>query len=177
LQLFFGSLSNLDYKLFLSINSWAGHYAWLDALGYFFAVYGIFILIAAAIGLGFYKIHRERFYIALISSAVSSFFLVKILKILVNRQRPFEAWTVHQLVTTVAPGQSFASGHAVIMFSIAFSFFRTRYFWPFLVWASISSVARVFVGVHYPGDVLASIALAGVIVYFIRRLFKIRRLS
>ena len=144
----------------------------MDAMGVFLAVYGIYVLIAAAVILAILKIHQKHFVVAFFSSVISSYAIVKLIKVIANRPRPFEVLDVNQLVADAGTGQAFSSGHAAIMFSIAFSFHSTKYFWPFLGWAIICSFARVFVGVHYPADVVASIVISAVVVNAIHRLFK-----
>lgn len=170
-------MSNFDYKIFLWINSAAGRNIVLDKLGIFFAVYGIYVMVAMTVILAFWSRYWKNFFIAAISAFISRFVIVELIKIWVNRPRPFEVLPVHLLVPDTGTGQAFSSGHAVLMFSIAFSFYRTKFFWPFIVWASISSVARIFIGVHYPLDVIASVAIAALVVWGIDALSKRVRIS
>lgn len=165
---------NIDHQIFYWINGLAFQVGWLDSLGVFLAVNGIYIMMGAATALALFQMHRKHFAAAFFSSVFSSYLIVKVIKIITNRPRPFEVLDVNQLIADYGTGQAFSSGHAAIMFSIAFSFYGTKYFWPFIVWATICSFARVFVGVHYPGDVVVSILLAGVIALLVRKLFKIR---
>jgi membrane-associated phospholipid phosphatase len=65
----------------------------------------------------------------------------------------------------------------VILFAIAFSFYGTKYFYPLLVLAALGSFARIFIGVHYPSDVVVSIFIAGIVTYVCMGLFKKRILS
>jgi undecaprenyl-diphosphatase len=165
-------LSNLDYQLFHLINGLGGVAPWLDSIGIFLAVHGIYVLIGAAVALALYKVHRRHFAFALFTSLISSYMIVKLIKVVTNRPRPFEVLDVNQLIADYGTGRAFSSGHAAIMFSIAFSFYGTKYFWWFLAWALMCSFARVFVGVHYPADIIASIGIAAVVVIIMRRLFK-----
>jgi len=73
---------------------------------------------------------------------------------------------VHQ-VTDCGGLYGFASSHASTSFALAVTWFvllrnKARYIWLIFVWAAIYSYSRVYVGVHYPGDILigASIGLA-----------------
>lgn len=165
-------MSNIDYQIFHWINNLAGQVGWLDSLGVFLAVNGIYIMMGAATALALYQIHRKHFAAAFFSGIVSSYLIVKVIKVLTNRPRPFEVLEVNQLIADYGTGRAFSSGHAAIMFSIAFAFYGTRYFWPFIAWATVCSFARVYVGVHYPGDVLASIVLAAVVAFVVRRIVK-----
>lgn len=75
----------------------------------------------------------------------------------------------------------FVSSHAANVFSVAvFLSLLARRGWMtvvMLVWASWVSVSRVFVGVHYPGDVLCGAmlgVLVGILVYFVVRWVSLR---
>ena len=64
---------------------------------------------------------------------------------------------------------SFPSGHALIVAggaAIAFLFLRKRYSIPLVIEAALVSYSRVYVGVHYPTDVIAGVVL-GVAIAFI----------
>lgn len=52
----------------------------------------------------------------------------------------------------------FASGHAANAFGLAGFFFfleKSRFTMILLVWASLVAYSRIYLGVHYPGDVVA----------------------
>ena len=89
-----------------------------------------------------------------------------ILKELVGRPRPFSALTsVNVKHRWSAGGASFPSGHTSQAFSIA-TIFSLRYkkvgiTVPFFLWAAAIGYTRIFLGVHYPSDVLGG-AVIGV---------------
>lgn len=75
--------------------------------------------------------------------------------------RPFAEHHVHQLVSHAADS-SFVSDHALLAFTIAWMFnIRTEKFkgWV-LAWALLVGISRIFVGVHYPADVIGSIVMS-----------------
>ena len=94
----------------------------------------------------------------------------KILKESFERLRPCQdpdfIVNVRLLVNRCSGGYSFTSSHATNHFGMATFFFITfhRYFknWAFLafLWAAVICYAQVYVGVHYPFDVLGG-AVAG----------------
>lgn len=58
---------------------------------------------------------------------------------------------------------SFPSGHACVSFASAFIYYRMapkKYGIPALILAGLISFSRLYVGVHYPGDVLGGILAA-----------------
>lgn len=103
-----------------------------------------------------------------VTSAVSiliSFIVANlILKPLVARTRPYEL--IEGLVNLIEdqPDKSFPSGHATNALACAWVMFRMmdkKYGVPALVLALVICFTRLYVGVHYPTDVLAGI-LVGV---------------
>lgn len=61
-----------------------------------------------------------------------------------------------RLLVDCGAGFSFPSSHAVNNFAAAtlFSYFYKKWTWVFATFASIVALSRVFVGVHYPSDIL-----------------------
>ncbi len=90
--------------------------------------------------------------------------LVQILKEVIERPRPFRAIPSADPLTTFSIGYSLPSGHAATSFAGAVMlavFFRWALPWLLLLAAAVA-YSRVYVGVHYPGDVLAGAALGTV---------------
>jgi undecaprenyl-diphosphatase len=92
------------------------------------------------------------------------------------RERPFEAHPAQTLLLTPPSHEaSFPSDHAVAAFAIAFSVALVggrRMGAFFLAAASIIAITRVFVGLHYPGDVAGGALVglaAALVVYFVGR--------
>ncbi|OGE87830.1 MAG: hypothetical protein A3J07_03920 [Candidatus Doudnabacteria bacterium RIFCSPLOWO2_02_FULL_49_13] len=162
----------MDSQLFLAINGLAAHWRWLDELGVFLAQYFIYIFALSVAALLIKKHYRRYVYLAIAASSISRAVIVEVLKRWIGRARPYEHLPVHQLLTDHERSLSFPSGHAVIFFSLAFAFYGTKYFWPFFVLACLGSLARVFVGVHYPADIVASALIAWVVVFVLRRFFR-----
>lgn len=155
----------LDISIFWALNDLAGQSAFLDSVFIFLANYLIYIMVlAVAVLLILWKrTWREKLkivVIALITSAAAYLVVIFVFHPLWPRLRPFDGLlNVNQLV--VESGLSFPSKHAVFSFLIAtfvFNFNKKAGWWLFA--AALISLGRVFVGVHYPLDVLVG-AISG----------------
>lgn len=92
-----------------------------------------------------------------------------VLKPLVGRTRPFMVNEAIEVLTRTPHDFSFPSGHTGSMVAVAavilFCMDR-KYGIPAIIAALLMAFSRVYVGVHYPTDVLASIILGFVIALF-----------
>jgi undecaprenyl-diphosphatase len=162
----------MNEKIFLIINGLAGKSHFLDALGIFFAEKFLYVFALIVVVLWLQKSLRYYVYLTIASAFVSRIIIVEAIKRIINHPRPYEVVSnIHQLLADSEHGMSFPSGHTVIFFSFAFGFYGTKYFWPFLILATLGSLARIFVGVHFPADIAASIIIAAIVVAVGRRFF------
>ena len=89
----------------------------------------------------------------------------RVLKEQIARERPCRELSDVRLLVNCGGGKSFPSSHAVNNFAalvIFFWFFR-RYAWIWFVFAALISFSRIYVGVHYPLDILGG-ALIGILI-------------
>lgn len=136
----------------------------LDGLAVFLAEYLPYILVLGFLILVFsYQDTRMRLLV-FSEGAIAIIFargiLTEIIRFFYHHLRPFEALNFTPLIGE--SGYSLPSGHASWFFALAlviFYFNRKMGIWYF-VFAALNGLARIFVGVHWPFDVVAG-ALVG----------------
>ena len=137
---------------------------------------GIFWIALTLILLAFRRTRRLGVYCAV--SMVLTFLVVNCaVKPLVARTRPYDLFPEIQILTHLESDFSFPSGHSANSFAVAWILFQmTRkaygtsrvmfrragkpYGIAALVLAALIAFSRLYVGVHYPTDVLAGTAIA-----------------
>lgn len=100
----------------------------------------------------------------------------ELIKKAVERIRPCNDSSLPDVRTLVhcGSGFSFTSSHASNHFALAMQLFlifrmtwKTRYFVALFFWAALIAYAQVYVGVHYPLDVLAGGLLGCLVAWFV----------
>lgn len=168
-------LISIDKELFFAINQgWSSPFLdWLMPIlrnPYTWAPLYLFIVIFC---IKTYKMKGAFFILAIalnfgLSDSISS----QLVKKTVQRIRPcndIEMKEDVQLRVRCGTGFSFTSSHATNHFAMAVFLilgFYKRWKWILplgLLWAASISIAQVYVGVHYPGDILAGTILGSLI--------------
>lgn len=110
--------------------------------------------------------YRNSAIIAVFSLA-STFLVVDfIIKPIVSRTRPYMALEHLSRLVPVEKSFSFPSGHAATAFAVAYVMVRKipfRYGISCITLAILMAFSRVYVGVHYPSDVIFG-AIVGIII-------------
>lgn len=170
-------MSSLDTTLFYFINNLAGRFGGLDALGIFAAVFLLplvaFLLIPAAFTIKRFK--EEHWYELPLKAVVAGALAYGarfVLGELIARPRPFLALSDMQLLVERESSYAFPSGHASVAFALAFVVYRQDRDWgmAFLILAALVALGRVFVGVHYPVDIVGGAIVGWVAAWAIHKL-------
>ena len=158
-------LQELDGNILLFIQEHIRQ-PWMD--GFWKAVThlgdaGLFWIILAGIFL-FFRKSRKAGVSALAAMGIGALITNAALKLLVARIRPYDMIGELVLMIERQPDFSFPSGHTCASFAAACAICHSmprRWGILCLILACLISFSRLYVGVHYPGDVLAG-ALIGV---------------
>lgn len=167
------TLQTWDRTLFLWLNNL--HHPALDDVMIFFTATNVWVPLYILIGISIivkYKKQSWR-YLLLIALIIlcSDQFASGLMKPLFERLRPcHESSLQAQIFVPIGCGgqYGFISSHAANTFGLAaflwLLFPQWRYIrWGICVWASIVSYSRIYVGVHYPADILLG-AVAGTLI-------------
>ncbi|MCH2081485.1 MAG: phosphatase PAP2 family protein [Saprospiraceae bacterium] len=172
-QTIFFLINNDGHNSFLDaiMPYWRDKYTWIPfylALAIFviykFKAKGLYLILALALTVG-------------IADTISS----KIIKKSVQRLRPCNDTQINQqveLLVRCGGGYSFTSSHATNHFAVALFLIGTlgrifrRIKWPLLFWAATIAMGQVYVGVHYPLDILVGGTIGSLIGIGISRIYQ-----
>ncbi len=154
-----------------------GHPSWLNTVMPVWRDKETWIPLYIFIGLWTIWRHRSRGLLLLITAgltiAVADTLSSKIIKPMVRRLRPCNDPQIQEALDVLVhcgSGYSFTSSHATNHFALAvFLWVAFRGIWPLwlrwtmLVWAATIAFGQVYVGVHYPTDILGGALLGSLI--------------
>ncbi len=170
---FWSKIVEADQNLFFFLNS--RHFDWLDQFMFWFSsdwfwlpLYAFFIYLLI-------KRYQRKSWLPIafiFAGVIMSDQISGVIKKSVQRPRPTHDQTLLREIHTVNSyegGQyGFVSSHAANTFCIAtmlisFLYFRTFASALIILWALLVSYSRIYLGVHFPADILGG-ALLGIIV-------------
>jgi membrane-associated phospholipid phosphatase len=163
LSLLWSTGQRMDTWTFLFVNVRGRHPPWLDRLMWGFTQIGNgIVIVALALILFLAGDHLLAYGLSL--GALTLWLVVELVKALVHRGRPFIRLTQARIVGRRAGGRSFPSGHtsqAFFMATLAAGYFHAGVWVVCLLYAIalVVGITRMYVGAHYPRDVLAGAIL------------------
>ena len=149
----------MNERVFNLIFRWAGKNSLLDALGVFLASFLLYAVIGLVVFFVFLKKRsRERlFFLVKIALAMilSRGIILEVINFTFPYSRPFVLLGLKPLFEVAGP--AFPSGHAITLFTLTTVVFLANWRWGLILGAlsAVNGLARIFVGVHWPLDILS----------------------
>jgi undecaprenyl-diphosphatase len=162
----------MDARLFRWMNHLADRTDWAHGVAKFWAVYGIVVVGVILVAAWWDARSTERPVAAVAAvvwpaaAAVIGVGLVQVIGGAIDRARPTTVLHGTHLLLDKTADFSFPSDHLTAMSAVAAGLFlaapllrRRWYGWAAAAFALLMAFTRVYVGAHYPGDVLGGIVL------------------
>ncbi|PEP54494.1 undecaprenyl-diphosphatase [Bacillus pseudomycoides] len=163
------SFSQLNIDAFRAINDLGKQYSFLNSPMIFLAEYMVYFLGLIIIAYWFTRSRKNRM---MIIQAMVAFVTAEIIGKLAGKfhlnYQPFAVLPDVNKLVDHAVDNSFPSDHTILFFSICFSFWlvRKKTGWLWLVLAFCVAISRIWVGVHYPFDVVTGALLGSISALF-----------
>ncbi len=177
------AITNLDLSIMMfvqeNLRSDVGNAIWtfithLGDDGYLWIALGVILL--------FFKKTRPIGFSVLVSLLINAIFTNITLKDLIGRPRPFVVSDAIVTLIKEPSSFSFPSGHTSGSMTAALVLYKLtpkKYGIPAVVLASLIALSRIYVGVHYPTDILGGLVVAFVSslwgCYLVKCIYRVRK--
>ncbi len=156
-------ISEVNISLFRWVNDLGKEYPFLNSTFIFIAEYMVVLLAISVLFIWFTRNKDNRVMILCASIAfICAFVIGKISGLFHSNFQPFVELTDVNKLIHKEKDNSFPSDHTILFFSYCFSFWLFKrgrsILWVLL--AVLVGVSRIWVGVHYPLDVLTGIFIS-----------------
>lgn len=153
---------SLNLDLFFKTFSLAGQNSFLDSLMVLGANYSIFLV--GVLNIYFLikhdNSHKKAFILGALSMVIG-FSFIYLLRLFWHEPRPFVSHLITPMSVLHISAYSFPSVHTFVMTVITFSnlIYRAKFAYLMIFLLIFSGFARVYVGVHYPWDILGGLII------------------
>jgi len=160
---------NWDYKEFFKINKKIGNSEVVDFVMYFSSSWLIYVILATVLIWAYFFYDSSAtfwFFILVLGASVAiGLFASLIVALVFPKKRPVAVLKdIRQLITPFQTWKSFPSDHTLLSFLFALSplYFGASFLFVLALFllAAMVGYGRVYVGVHYPYDILGGFFLS-----------------
>lgn len=169
-------MSSINQSLFLLIHNLSGRNVFLDDLGIFLAQYLAYFMVAAFLVLAYYQTGwRRKLYVfceGALAVILARGVIEEIIHVFYHHLRPFSFYNFVPLIQE--SGWSFPSGHMAWFFALSLTvwYFNRKWGWWFFALSFVMGIARIYVGVHWPLDILGGIVVGLLSAWFVHWILK-----
>ncbi len=167
-------MDNNNTILFFLIYSLSHQSPLLDNVMIFITNYVIYLSLLLAFLLTFKgKSEEKKAFLLIILGIPISILFIMVIHLFITEPRPFVTFNFIPLADNKVD-LSFPSRHATIMAVIAFSYtyLKSRWTLVFLILMVLVGISRIYVGVHYPLDILGGFITGLISLILALHLFK-----
>jgi undecaprenyl-diphosphatase len=175
------TLEHIDQHLLLWLNS--QHSVFFDGFMYLVSdkyIWIPFYLVILVFMIRKYRCKSIWIILAVVVLITLSDQISNLLKYGIKRPRPCKdpeiSYLVHIVNQYCSGAYGFVSAHAANSFALAtFVAYLSRKKWittGMFIWASVVSYSRIYLGVHYPGDVICGAIIGAMLAWIIHFLLK-----
>jgi len=169
-------MAGWNVTIFNFIHGWSGHVVLADVAAVFFAEYLPYLLVVGFLILIFRRPgSRRRFYLfaeGSLAVILARGILTEVIRFFYPVARPFVLLGFSPMISESGP--SFPSGHMAWFFALAAIIWFADRKWGmwFFALSVLMGIARIYVGVHWPADILGGIVVGLASGWFIHWLLR-----
>lgn len=168
-------LEKFNLAVFQAINGLAGRWNWLDLFLVFCAGWLIYLILFYVVASALKREDLKRAVFLPVGAAIlARFVLVEAVRYFIYSPRPFLVLENMKQLISHEPTSSFPSGHTSFIFALVFGTYlinKKAGLW-LLIPAVLTGFSRIFVGVHWPLDVVAGVVAGWLAVMIMSKFFQ-----